>query len=71
MNSFWWNIGGDPLEIIVAGSQWADGWSRAGRRVGIWFDYLLDYDILTGGYDLEDWEKMFPYALASAKPEAT
>jgi hypothetical protein len=43
MKSFWWNIGGEPVEIIfslVRNGRWAE-WQ--GRRVGVRFEYL-DYN---------------------------
>jgi hypothetical protein len=54
MKSFWWNIGGEPVEIIfslVRNGRWMES---SGRRVGIWFDYLDYENIDMGLTDLED-----------------
>ena len=59
MSSFWWNVDGEPVEIIfslVRNGRWAE---YQGERVGVRFDYL-DYNnddlgsISIGLSELED-----------------
>lgn len=54
MKSFWWNIDGEPVEIIfslVRNGRWSE-WE--GRRNGVFFDYLDYEDIPISLPELED-----------------
>lgn len=54
MASFWWNIDGEPVEIIFSlcrGGQWRE---RNGQGLGIFFDYLDYEDVAIGVTELED-----------------
>lgn len=54
MTSFWWNIDGEPVEIIFSLCRNGRWMESNGRRVGIWFDYLDHEGIDIGMTDLED-----------------
>lgn len=51
MSSFWWNIDGEPVEIVF--SLCKNGrWMSSGS--GIFFDYLEHEDIAIANSELED-----------------
>jgi len=54
MKSFWWNIGGEPVEIIfslVRNGRWIES---EGQRIGVFFDYLDYESIAIALFELED-----------------
>ncbi len=71
MKSFWWNIDGEPVEIIfslVRNGRWAE---YEGERVGVRFDYLDHESVGIALADLEEMPEVHQMLLQVLNLEAT